>query len=363
MTIEARLDNRPSLEARLSSAALAALADHQYVSSIDILTGLGWLAPSHVELWKKGRIDQLEPMIQGNLRNIPIALAAFHQWAAAHGLRAMQAAYSRTTREGIRELQFSASGDPEIEKSYRTHYASPQLSERKREQLANHLEKAPQPVVFEILRESRCAECGAELGQGSMLLMEKEQPLCLACAGLGDLEFLPAGDTALTRRSGKYSHRSAVVVRFSRSRGRYERQGLLVESAALEKAEQECLGDADARERQRERGAERRSREDQDLVARMAEEIRTLFPGCPPEEARAIAAHTAVRGSGRVGRSAAGRSLDEEALVLAVGAAVRHRHTNYDELLGSGMDRVSARSRVSGQMQGILEAWRRGQSR
>jgi hypothetical protein len=193
--------------------------------------------------------------------------------------------------------------------------------------------------------------------------MEKEQPLCLPCARLGDLEFLPAGDTALTRRSGKYSPRSAVVVRFSRSRGRYERQGLLVEPAALERAENECLSDADARARQRERSAARRGREDQDLVARMAEQIRTLYPGCPPEEPRAIAAHTAVRGSGRVGRSAAGRSLDEEALALAAGAAVRHRHTNYDELLGRGVDRDTARSRVRDRVQEILETWRRGQSR
>jgi hypothetical protein len=36
----------------------------------------------------------------------------------------------------------------------------------------------------------------------------------------------------------------AVVVRFSRSRKRYERQGILVERAALERAGQECAEDA-----------------------------------------------------------------------------------------------------------------------
>jgi hypothetical protein len=352
------LDNRPPLEERVSRAAEAALAHHQYASSIDVLTGIGWLAPSHVDLWRKGRIDQLEPRIQGNHRRIPIALAAFNRWAEAKGLRAMEAAYSRTARDGLRELQFSASGDPRIEKSYRTHYVSPELSERKREQLAGRLEKAPQPVVFQILRESQCSECGTQLGLDDFLLMDAGQPLCLPCAGLGELEFLPSGDTALTRRSGKYSQRSAVVVRFSRSRGRYERQGILVEPAALGKAEQECLDDADARERERQRGAERRSRGDQGLVARMAAEIRTMLPGCPLEEARAIAAHTAVRGSGRVGRSAAGRNLNEDALTLAVAAAIRHRHTDYDELLAGGLDRGAARSRVNGRVRGILESWR-----
>ena len=126
------------------------------------------------------------------------------------------------------DLRFSLSGDPEIEKAYRTHFVSPTLSQRKLE-LKEKSDSAPRPVVFEILRDSECTECGVELPRGSMLFMDAEQPLCLACAGMGDLEYLPSGDTALTRRATKYSGTSAVVVRFSRSRGRYERQGILVE--------------------------------------------------------------------------------------------------------------------------------------
>ena len=55
----------------------------------------------------------------------------------------------------------------------------------------------------------------------------------------GDLEFLSAGDALLTRRTKAKSARYAVVVRFSRTRRRYERQGLLVEPQALAKAERE----------------------------------------------------------------------------------------------------------------------------
>ncbi len=47
------------------------------------------------------------------------------------------------------------------------------------------------------------------------------------------LVFLPAGDVGLTRRAHRASELSAVVVRFSRSRKRYERQGLFVEDSAL----------------------------------------------------------------------------------------------------------------------------------
>jgi len=54
-----------------------------------------------------------------------------------------------------------------------------------------------------------------------------------------DLEFLPSGDAALTRRATKASQLSAVVVRWSTRRNRYERQGILAEPAAIEQAAQE----------------------------------------------------------------------------------------------------------------------------
>jgi hypothetical protein len=93
----------------------------------------------------------------------------------------------------------------------------------------------------------------------------------------------------------------------------------------------------------------------------MKKEIAGLFPGCPPRDVAEIAAHTAARGSGRVGRTAAGRSMDEGALTAAVAAAIRHRRTNYDELLALGLDRDAARERVRDQVEEILADWRRVQ--
>jgi hypothetical protein len=151
-----------------------------------------------------------------------------------------------------------------------------------------------------------------------------------------------------------------VVVRFSRSRKRYERQGILVEEEALARAESECLGDAEARERRRLRDAELRAGEDLTLQARMAAEITRLLPGCPPERAEAIAKRTTLRGSGRVGRTVAGRGLDPEVITLAVIAAIRHQETDYDDLLASGMDRAEARARVGERVDQILDRWRAG---
>src|SRR5262249_14366898 len=182
--------------------------------------------------------------------------------------------------------------------------------------------------------------------------------LCLSCADLDHLVFLPPGDAALTRRARKHSTLSAVVLKWSRARKRYERQGLLVEERALDRAEAECLNDAEARASRREREAERRAEIDAEFVMRFARRIQDMFPGCPADRANAIAAHACLKYSGRVGRSAAAKRLDEEAVQLAVAALVRHVGTGYDRLLARGMDRWDARERVSQDVDRVLRRWR-----
>jgi hypothetical protein len=127
--------------------------------------------------------------------------------------------------------------------------------------------------------------------------------LCLDCADLGHLEFLPSGDAALTRRATKASRLSAVVVRWSTRRNRYERQGILAEAAAIEQAAQECLSDADVRARRRTGEQSRRADQDVRFRSEFAAAICEQFPGCPVDRAEAIALHAAARGSGRVGRA------------------------------------------------------------
>ena len=212
-------------------------------------------------------------------------------------------------------------------------------------------------VVVMPLKDWSCASCGTT---GAFLTMDDAGPLCLACAEMDHLVFLSAGDAALTRRAKRASRLSAVVVRFSRARRRYERQGLLVEESALAQAEAECLADAELRARRRERDALSRAEDDLDLQTRMAAKIATLFPGCPPGRADEIAHHAAARGSGRVGRSAAGRQLEDWALELAVTASIRHRDTVYDDLLMAGVERSEAREQVHVDVTRIIAAWRAG---
>jgi hypothetical protein len=120
----------------------------------------------------------------------------------------------------------------------------------------------------------------------------------------------------------------------------------------------ERLADAGIRLRRRERDAVRREHEDVEFHRRFAAGIARQYPGCPPERAAAIARHAGLRGSGRVGRSAAGRDLEEEAITLAVIASIRHGDTDYDDLLMSGVARAAARDRIRPAIDKVLAAWR-----
>jgi hypothetical protein len=342
------------LEERIARAAQAALDERGFVTAIDVLLALGWVVPRRVDEWRQGRIPCLEEAVHVGPDKLSAAMRLFEDWAQRHGLSPSETAYVARTRARP-ALRFSERGDAEVERAYRTHWVSPQLSARQRTRLAERQSRPPDLVVISPVKDWTCTTCG---GNGDLLIMDGPGPLCMTCADLDHLVYLPAGSAALTRRAKARSGLSAIVVRFSRSRGRYERQGILVEEDALEHAERECLADAEARARRREREHERRGREDLKLHARLANAIATAFPGCPAERAQAIARHAATRGSGRVGRTAAARELDRDTVELAVVAAVRHEDTAYDELLMSGIDRAEARHRVRDDVTRVLDAWR-----
>jgi hypothetical protein len=211
--------------------------------------------------------------------------------------------------------------------------------------------------VFISSRDSTCDECHEELGGNAWITLADEGALCLSCADLDHLIFLPSGDAALTRRSRKHSTLSAVVLKWSKARKRYERQGLLVEEAALERAEAECLADEAVRARSRERAAIRRAELDREYVEAFAERVGELFPRCARKTARRIAEHACLKHSGRVGRTAAAKKLGEDAVRLSVIAHIRHEKTRYDTLLASGWERHEARRDVQGKVQAVLEAW------
>src|SRR6266516_7090649 len=93
-------------------------------------------------------------------QRISEAMKLFRSWAATKGLTPSEAQY--VTRTASRQmLRFSKSGNPAIEKLYRTHWISRELSEKKRERLVEKASRAPELVVIQPLNDTwKCHRCG-----------------------------------------------------------------------------------------------------------------------------------------------------------------------------------------------------------
>jgi hypothetical protein len=333
------------IETRVARIAEALLAERRSVRPIDVIVGLGWLAQPNVDRWVQGRVLSIDRCIGVDSDKVMAAIAALQHWAEGRGLTPSEVDYQ--------DLQFTADADAHAESAYRTQWGSTEVAEP-------IVERPPRPRGITVISPHNAWECASCGDTGDLLLKDKAGPVCLDCADLGHLEFLPSGDAALSRRARKASRLCAVVVRWSTRRNRYERQGILAEPAAIEQAARECLSDADVRARRRTREQSRRADQDVQFRGEFAAAIRQQFPECPVDRAEAIALHAAARGSGRVGRSAAGRALDRDAILLAVVASVRHVDTDYDDLLMSGVDRESARAQVNKRVEDVVNAWRDG---
>jgi hypothetical protein len=71
--------------------------------------------------------------------------------------------YYARTRGPKRALQFSKSGDRQIEKAYRVHYVSSALSEKKQRQLLEKQSQTPELIVYTIIRDSRYSKYKEEI--------------------------------------------------------------------------------------------------------------------------------------------------------------------------------------------------------
>jgi hypothetical protein len=122
--------NRADIDRWVARAAEAALAARRLVTAIDVLVGVGWLEARRVDEWRQRRVDCLEQVTVASLGKISAAMRSFRRWALARGLEPSETAYQARARDR-RPLRFSRSGDPDIERAYRTHSVSPEVSERK----------------------------------------------------------------------------------------------------------------------------------------------------------------------------------------------------------------------------------------
>ncbi|MGX7826827.1 DUF2293 domain-containing protein [Actinokineospora sp. 24-640] len=319
------------------------------VAPVDVLAGLGWVSPRTVESWRQGRVERLSSAASVPPAKLAEAVALLGAWARSRGLVASEVEYRAASLDG-RALRFGDDDRP-----FRTHWTDPALSPARKARIAAKERTPPDPVAVRPDKRWHCSLCRET---GDHHFVEDEQPVCLSCADMDHLVFLPSGDAALTRRARRASGLAAVVMTWHKPRKRFIRCGTLVERAALDAAEEQCLADEDARERRRARDRVRRADQDVAFAEAFASRIAVLFPGLARERAAAIAEHASVRSSGRVGRSAAGQALDEQAVTLAVVAAIRHEETDYDAMLMAGVPRAVARERIRGDVDRVLARWR-----
>lgn len=123
--------NQREIEGKVRRAAMAAIDHHEYVSAIDVLTGMSWLTPASVEDWRRGRVPFLEKVIGTNLNRISFAMKYFRKWAPSEGLTPSETVYRRWGKGPKHVLRFSKSGAPLLEKYYSTHYVSRRLQAKK----------------------------------------------------------------------------------------------------------------------------------------------------------------------------------------------------------------------------------------
>ena len=105
----------------------------------------------------------------------------------------------------------------------------------------------PKPeTLYALSKPSRCYGCDQKQELDAIVNLKKKanetEVYCLDCSDLSAYGFLGKGNAKLTRLSKKYSANHFVIVKWSQLWKTYERQGILVETSALEKARSELSG-------------------------------------------------------------------------------------------------------------------------
>ncbi len=120
----ARYRNDP-LYPRIERAVARILANGKVVAPVDVLVGMGLLAPEELEDWRRGRVRYLEAVIHCNLTRLSrlLRILRFH----AHDLNLVPSvtAYMRWGKGPKQRLRFTKTGDPNLEEAYARHFVWP----------------------------------------------------------------------------------------------------------------------------------------------------------------------------------------------------------------------------------------------
>ena len=107
---------------KIVKAVDAALHSENFVSPIRVFIGMGLLGQPDVDEWRRGRVPYLEKVIKCNLAKANRILRILRMHAHDLKLKPSVTVYKRKNKGGKIRLQFSKSGERNLEEAYSRHF-------------------------------------------------------------------------------------------------------------------------------------------------------------------------------------------------------------------------------------------------
>ncbi len=109
------------LEQRIKGIVGELLDQKGFISSVDILMKLNYLSQTDYMNWRNGKVGYLEKVCKINLSKLTTINRTIRQTAVKMNLKPSLTVYNKFGKGPKTSLQFSKSGDKQIEKAYSTH--------------------------------------------------------------------------------------------------------------------------------------------------------------------------------------------------------------------------------------------------
>ena len=117
--------NNKKLRKKVRAKSGSLLYDKGYISPVELLMELGYLTQKSYKDWRHKRVPYLERVCKTNLSKLSTIMKELKKYAKENNLRSSWTAYNKWGKGKKIRLQFSKSGNKNIEKAYATHYLKP----------------------------------------------------------------------------------------------------------------------------------------------------------------------------------------------------------------------------------------------
>jgi len=114
--------NRNEIQNKVKQICNELIYKQGYISSIDVLNELFYLTDDNIKDWRFGKIPYLEKVCNANLASLSFVNKTIRQIANDLKLKNSLTVYMKHGKGEKTRLQFSKTGDDNIEKLYATHY-------------------------------------------------------------------------------------------------------------------------------------------------------------------------------------------------------------------------------------------------